>query len=107
MNNMRKISAAVLAITLLLGVMAGVGAAASYKDTVKEIVLCYLPNEGSEEFAEYRGLLQKDLGDYLGVKVTEVNAADYNAVVEAMRTKHADIAAFGPVSYVQASERSG
>jgi phosphonate transport system substrate-binding protein len=96
-----------MAIALLCGAAALTGEAASYKDTVKEIVLCYLPNEGSEEFAEYRGLLQKDLGDYLGIKVTEINAADYNAVVEAMRTKHADIAAFGPVSYVQASERSG
>jgi phosphonate transport system substrate-binding protein len=82
-------------------------APASYKDTVGEFVICYLPNEGSEEYAEYRGMLQDDLGNYLGIKVTEINGADYNAVVEAMRTKHADLAAFGPVSYVQAAERSG
>jgi phosphonate transport system substrate-binding protein len=72
-----------------------------------ELVICYLPNEASEELAEYRGLLQNDMKAALGIKVTEVNAADYNAVVEAMRTKHADIAFFGPVTYVQAVDRAG
>jgi phosphonate transport system substrate-binding protein len=73
----------------------------------KELVVCYLPDEAKEELAEYRGILQKDMEEAVGIKVTEINVADYNAVVEAMRTKHADIALFGPVSYVQAVERSG
>jgi phosphonate transport system substrate-binding protein len=73
----------------------------------QELVMCYLPNEATEEFAEYRSGIQGDLGAALGIKVTEVNAADYNAVVEAMRTGHADIASFGPVTYVQAVERAG
>jgi phosphonate transport system substrate-binding protein len=72
-----------------------------------EVVMCYLPNEATEEYAEYRGMVQGDLSAFLGIKVTEVNAADYNAVVEAMRTGHADIASFGPVTYVQAVERAG
>ncbi|MDR2051855.1 MAG: phosphate/phosphite/phosphonate ABC transporter substrate-binding protein, partial [Treponema sp.] len=73
----------------------------------QELVLCYLPNEASEELAEYRSVLQGELSIALGIKVREINAADYNAVVEAMRTKHADIVYYGPVSYVQASERAG
>ncbi|MDR1412107.1 MAG: PhnD/SsuA/transferrin family substrate-binding protein, partial [Spirochaetaceae bacterium] len=72
-----------------------------------ELVMCYLPNEATEEYAEYRGMVQGELSAFLGIKVTEVNAADYNAVVEAMRTGHADIASFGPVTYVQAVERAG
>lgn len=80
---------------------------ASYKDTVDKLVICYLPNEASEEYAEYRSLLESDLSKALGVEVTEVNAADYNAVVEAMRTGQADLAYFGPVSYVQAVDRAG
>lgn len=80
---------------------------ASYKASVKELVICYLPNEASEEYAEFRNMIEADMSEALGVKVTEVNAADYNAAVEAMRTGKADIVYFGPVSYVQASERSG
>lgn len=111
--------------TLLTGLMAGVlalglsgcgtktaaqTAAASQetKDTqVKELVICYLPNEGSEEFAEYRDMIKGEMSAALGVEVKEVNAADYNAAVEAMRTGKADVVSFGPVSYVQAAERSG
>jgi phosphonate transport system substrate-binding protein len=73
----------------------------------RELVMCYLPNEATEEFAEYRNGVQNDLSAALGIRVTEINAADYNAVVEAMRTGHADIASFGPVTYVQAVERAG
>ncbi|MDR2434427.1 MAG: phosphate/phosphite/phosphonate ABC transporter substrate-binding protein [Treponema sp.] len=73
----------------------------------QELVMCYLPNEASEELAEFRSALQGELSAALGIKVREINAADYNAVVEAMRTKHADIVYYGPVSYVQAAERAG
>jgi phosphonate transport system substrate-binding protein len=73
----------------------------------KEIVICYLPNSATEEYAESRGMIQNDLSKAIGIKVTEINVADYNAVVEAMRTKRADIANFGPTSYVQAVTRSG
>ncbi|MDR1330168.1 MAG: phosphate/phosphite/phosphonate ABC transporter substrate-binding protein, partial [Oscillospiraceae bacterium] len=78
----------------------------SYLDTVSELIICYLPGESSDEYVESRSFLQDELGAYLGVKITEINAADYNAVVEAMRTKKADIASYGPVSYVQAHDRS-
>jgi len=83
------------------------GNADSGSGTPKELVMCYLPNEASEELAEYRGMLQESMGRAIGIKIREINVADYNAVVEAMRTKHADIVYFGPVSYVQAAERSG
>jgi phosphonate transport system substrate-binding protein len=82
-------------------------AAARSVEMPGRLVICYLPNEASEEYAEYRGMLQGSLSIALGIPVTEVNAADYNAVVEAMRTRHADIAFFGPVTYVQAVERAG
>ena len=79
---------------------------ASYKDTVEELVICYLPNEASDEYAEERSDLQDSLAEALGIKVTEINVSDYNAVVEAMRTGQADVAYYGPVSYVQAAERA-
>ncbi|MCL2497837.1 MAG: phosphate/phosphite/phosphonate ABC transporter substrate-binding protein [Symbiobacteriaceae bacterium] len=79
----------------------------AWKAEVKEIIICYLPNESTNLVVEARGLLQKDLGDYLGIPVKELSVSDYNAVVEAMRTGKADIAGFGPVTYVQAAERAG
>ncbi|MDR1211072.1 MAG: phosphate/phosphite/phosphonate ABC transporter substrate-binding protein [Spirochaetaceae bacterium] len=101
-----------LSIAVLAGCEAGKKAENNSGSSVpadwpRELVMCYLPNEATEEFAEYRNGIQGDLSAALGIRVTEVNAADYNAVVEAMRTRHADIASFGPVTYVQAVERAG
>ena len=74
---------------------------------MKEIVICYLPNEQTNQVIEARGMLQKELSEHLGIPVKELTVSDYNAVVEAMRTNKADIAGFGPVTYVQAAERAG
>jgi len=41
-----------------------------------------------------------------GVKVELIMAASYTAVVEAMKYEHADIARFGPMNYVQATEEA-
>jgi phosphonate transport system substrate-binding protein len=73
----------------------------------EELIICNLPTENSDAMMEARGMLEQEMGEALGLKVREINVADYNAVVEAMRTKHADIGGFGPVSYVQAAERAG
>ncbi|MDR1315366.1 MAG: phosphate/phosphite/phosphonate ABC transporter substrate-binding protein [Spirochaetales bacterium] len=111
MNCFRKTALLVLAALLfpVLGYGGGTGESASVGGVAgpSQIVMCYLPNEASEELAEYRGIMQKEMSAAIGIKVVEINAADYNAVVEAMRTKHADVVYFGPVSYVQAVERSG
>ena len=98
---------ALLSAFFSIGIANAAGTRESGSAAPKGLVMCYLPNEASEELAEYRGLLQEAMSKAVGVKVTEINVADYNAVVEAMRTKHADIVYFGPVSYVQAAERSG
>ena len=107
----KHLFAIVLAVALFaflgIGNAAAGGKSESNSAAPKELVMCYLPNEASEELAEFRGLLQDAMSKAVGIKVTEVNIADYNAAVEAMRTKHADIVYFGPVSYVQAAERSG
>ncbi|MDR0583307.1 MAG: phosphate/phosphite/phosphonate ABC transporter substrate-binding protein [Treponema sp.] len=112
-----KLKDAVLGALVFLAALAGTGGLYAGGQRAKssaapagwpaELVMCYLPNEATEEFAEYRSGVRNDLGAALGIKVTEINAADYNAVVEAMRTGHADIASFGPVTYVQAVERAG
>jgi phosphonate transport system substrate-binding protein len=97
---------------VLFGALAGngglfAGGKADSNAAPKELVMCYLPNEASEELVEYRGMLQQAMSAAVGIKIIEINVADYNAAVEAMRTRRADIVYFGPVSYVQAAGRSG
>jgi len=112
MNMIKKhILTIILMVTLFafsgIGNAAAGGKSESNSPAIKELVICYLPNSMTEELAEYRNMIQDAMGKAIGIKVTEINVADYNAVVEAMRTKKADIANFGPVTYVQAVERAG
>lgn len=44
--------------------------------------------------------------DSIDMKVNLMTVADYTAVVEAMKYGHADIARFGPMNYVQATEEA-
>lgn len=43
----------------------------------------------------------------LGIPVKLIPASDYSAVIEAMRTKKAEIGFFGPLSYVLATKEAG
>jgi len=98
-----------LFLASLLAAMALIFTAGGSRDSiaeVRELVICYLPNSATEEFSEHRGLIREAMSSALGIRVTEINVADYNAVVEAMRTGRADIANFGPVTYVQAARRA-
>jgi phosphonate transport system substrate-binding protein len=111
---LHRSAAALILLAALLGTGGGLAAKGKAESNSggragwpEELIICNLPSENTEQMAEARGLLEKDMGAALGLRVREINVADYNAVVEAMRTKHSDIGGFGPVSYVQAAERSG
>lgn len=73
----------------------------------KELVIVLLPGEDTPEVLSVRKAFEKDFSDYLGIKVTEYHATDYNAAIEAMRTGHASVALLGPFSYVHAVDRAG
>ena len=106
---MKKFLSFTLALLLAIAAFTNLAAAsegASYKDTVKKLAIAYLPGEQNPELAESRGLMQGALSEYLGIPVEEFNSVDYNATVEAMRTGHADMALFGPLTYVQATQRA-
>lgn len=73
----------------------------------EKIVLAYLPNEESDEgYKASRVILEKEMSAYLGVDVDVIIASDYNAVIEAMRNGKAQLAQFGPFSYIIAHDRS-
>ena len=73
----------------------------------EKLVMGFLPNEDSDEGLKGSGkILQNEMSEYLGIPVEIVIAEDYNAVIEAMRNNKAQLASFGPFSYIIAHERS-
>lgn len=73
----------------------------------KTLVIAYAPNESTDESADARAGLAKDLEAALGMKVEEIQASDYNAIVEALRTGQADMAYMGSLAIALASDRAG
>ncbi|MBP2638783.1 MAG: phnD 2 [Firmicutes bacterium] len=73
----------------------------------KTFRLGIIPSENAQETLKQFSPLVSYLEDYMKVKVEPYVATDYNAVVEAMRSKHIDAAMFGPFSYIMAAKRAG
>ena len=57
--------------------------------------IAYAPNESTTDSADARKGLAKDLSEVLGCDVEEIQASDYNAIIEALRTGKADMAYMG------------
>ena len=94
-KNLKKIGLLLAGTMLTATIFAGCGKGSgsetqtASKDT---FVIAYAPNESTDESADAREGLAKDLEKELGVKVEEIQASDYNAIVEALRTGKADAA---------------
>ena len=69
--------------------------------------IAYAPNESNTEAADARNGLAEDLGAVLGCKVEEIQASDYNAIIEALRTGSADMAYMGSQALALGVERTG
>ncbi|RCW69678.1 phosphate/phosphite/phosphonate ABC transporter substrate-binding protein [Saliterribacillus persicus] len=65
-----------------------------------------LPGEEDTEISRAHDLFAEDMSEELGIEVELFQGEDYNAVIEAMRSKKLDMASFGPFSYIIAQERS-
>ena len=102
MKKSKKIVAVIMACVLSAGVLAGCGS----KEEDKKLVIAYAPNESTDESADAREGLAADLSAELGVEVEEIQASDYNAIVEALRTGQADMAYIGALAIALASERA-
>lgn len=68
--------------------------------------IAYAPNESTTESADARNGLAKDLGEFLGCEVEEIQASDYNAIIEALRTGKADMAYMGSQALALGVERT-
>lgn len=68
--------------------------------------IAYAPNESTTESADARNGLAKDLSEALGCEVEEIQASDYNAIIEALRTGKADMAYMGSQAMALGVERT-
>ena len=117
MMNAKKLLTMALTGVLSLSLLAGCGGngaasetgAASGNNAAAEkttFTIAYAPNESTEQSSDARNGLATDLGKALGMEVEEIQASDYNAIIEALRTGKADMAYMGPLSVALAVERA-
>lgn len=74
-------------------------------DWPDKIVYGFIPSEQQETLSDAIEPYMDYLTETLGIEVEGVVTADYNGLVVAMGSGGADLGAFGPFGYVQASEQ--
>ena len=116
MNNKNKILSMVLAASMGLSLLAGCSSAggADSADAAQSsaggedgvFTIAYAPNESTAESADARNGMAEDLSEVLGCEVEEIQASDYNAIIEALRTGSADMAYMGSQALALGVERT-
>lgn len=111
-RRMKKIVAMGL-VTILAGAMATGCGKEEKKETANSaggedgvFTIAYAPNESTAESADARNGLAEDLSEKLGCEVEEIQASDYNAIIEALRTGKADMAYMGSQALALGVERT-
>ncbi len=93
-------------LSIILGALAAIATLTSCKPEEKVFTIAYAPNESTTESADSRYGLAQDLEKVLGMKVKEIQASDYNAIIEGLRTGQIDIAYAGPQAVALGIERA-
>ncbi len=115
MKHSKKFWSMTLSSLLALSMLAGCGAndtsdngggASSPGGEDGVFTIAYAPNESTAESADARNGLAEDLGAFLGCEVEEIQASDYNAIIEALRTGSADMAYMGSQALALGVERT-
>ena len=86
----------VSSVALVLSVLSAPFAVAQKK----EITVGLIPSEDSRAMIAQSKPMMDKLSQALGMPVKPFVAADYNGVIEALRSKRLDVAYLGPFSYV-------
>lgn len=73
----------------------------------KTFTIAYAPNESTTDSTDARSTLAKDLGKVINMEVKEIQASDYTAIIEALRTGKADMAYMGALAVAMCAERAG
>ena len=73
----------------------------------KTFTIAYAPNESTTDSTDARSTLAKDLGKVINMDVKEIQASDYTAIIEALRTGKADMAYMCALAVAMGAERAG
>ena len=73
----------------------------------KTFTIAYAPNESTTDSTDARSTLAKDLGKVINMEVKEIQASDYTAIIEALRTGKADMAYMGALAVAMGAECAG
>lgn len=73
----------------------------------KTFTIAYAPNESITDSTDARSTLAKDLSKVINMDVKEIQASDYTAIIEALRTGKADMAYMGALAVAMGAERAG
>lgn len=79
----------------------------SQQSEKKTFTIAYAPNESTTDSTDARSTLAKDLGKVINMEVKEIQASDYTAIIEALRTGKADMAYMGALAVAMGAERAG
>ncbi len=108
---MKKLLAGLLVVAMGAAMLTGCGSkeAASANNAGGEdgvFTIAYAPNESTDQSTDARNGLAEDLKELLGCEVEEIQASDYNAIIEALRTGKADMAYMGANAIALGAERA-
>ena len=93
-----------LCVSIILLISAFTACGSSNKKD--KFTIAYAPNESTEQSTDARNGLADALSKEIGMEVEEIQATDYNAIVEALRTGQADMAYMGPLAIALGNERA-
>lgn len=103
----KSIACVLLSAMVAFGSFAAGCGGNSQESEKKTFTIAYAPNESTTDSTDARSTLAKDLGKVINMDVKEIQASDYTAIIEALRTGKADMAYMGALAVAMGSERAG
>lgn len=103
----KSIACVLLSAMVAFGSFAAGCSGNSQEAEKKTFTIAYAPNESTTDSTDARSTLAKDLGKVINMEVKEIQASDYTAIIEALRTGKADMAYMGALAVAMGAERAG
>ena len=103
----KSIACVLLSAMVAFGSLAAGCGGNSQEAEKKTFTIAYAPNESTTDSTDARSTLAKDLGKVINMEVKEIQASDYTAIIEALRTGKADMAYMGALAVAMGAERAG